>query len=285
MGSVLSTQQRAALHARDTELQAQDAGLIIERARIQATLENDLSLVEHIPSVDLVAEVLGPDRIESERRLLLSDLAAERVNQERMRDRIRDLTSRVDAAREHLAVVETQLNQHTERSDELASLLERGIIADDKVEDARLRQMTTQRIVLERRDALMQLEAELRLAQSELDLRDVERKKLLFAQAREIATQRTALHEQIRTVYAQLDADEGDGAQTYLVTIERPERDGVDQFDAGPETSVKPGDLITVAHADTGNSRTATPTSAPGTDREHAPAASREWLKRVAIFR
>lgn len=283
--SILSPQQRAVLHAHETELQAQDAGLLVEKARIQATLENDLSLDEHIPSVGQVAEVLGAERIESERRLLLSDLAAEQVTRERMRDRISDLASRVEAAREHLAIVEMQLKQHTDRAEVLAALLQRGVIAEDKVEDARLRQMATQRVVLERRDALMQLESDLRLTERELDLREVERKKLLFAQARELAAQRTTLHEQIRTVYAQLNAYEDDGGQTYLVTIERPDEHGVDQFHAEPDTTVKPGDLVTVANVDTTEERDATPTSLPRLDHQGATTASREWLKRVAILK
>lgn len=261
----LSTLQLAGLRARERELDALDASLLIERVRIDVALDGDVEFAADAEAWEAAAEALGADRnrVATERDLLLSEIAEEKAQQDRTLDRIDGLLQRISAAREHFQVTEKHLSYLAERHKRLSDRLQHGITTESSVEEAMARVMVVERSALERRDALLQLKAELRIAQHETTVREAERRNHLALAALATSKERSSVREQLRTVRAQLAVQGRDNARTFAVTVQRPEPDGVDRFAAGPETSLRPGDLVTIASAEGRHARAETPVAVP----------------------
>jgi protein involved in polysaccharide export with SLBB domain len=250
----LSPLQLAGLRAREHELDALDASLIIERARIDVAIEGDVDFAADAEAWDAAADAIGasPTRVYTERDVLLSEIAEENAHKQRASGRIEDLAGRISAARQHLQVLEKHLGYVSERHERLAARLQQGVTTENKLEEAMDRVMVMERTILERREALLQLESELRLARNEAVLREAERRKRLALAARDAVKERAVVREQLHTVRAQLSVQSRGDGQTLTVTIERQEPDGVKRFAAAPGTSVRPGDLVSVAAGDGG---------------------------------
>ncbi|TNC74977.1 hypothetical protein FHG71_02310 [Rubellimicrobium roseum] len=245
----LTPSQRDDLRAREHELDALAASLILERARIDAALSGERALADDPDAWDAVEEALGADRVRIERGVLLAEIAEEEAEEQRASDRIDSLVGRLSAAQAHLAAAQTHLAYLSDREAELSDRMQRGLATDDAVDAATMQRMDMEQTVLERRDALLQLEGELRLARHEAALREAERHNRLAILALEATKERTQVGEQLRAVRAQLAMERRD-ARVFAVTIERSEIDGVARFVADPETRVRPGDLVTVTPAD-----------------------------------
>jgi protein involved in polysaccharide export with SLBB domain len=273
----LSALQQASLRANEQELEALAASLTIEQARIDAAMASDLDLAADSEAWEALSEMLGADRVESERSALLSELAEEKAQQDRTADRVDTLVNRVSAAQEHFRVAETQLAYVLERHETLAAQLEQGITTYKDVEVLMLRVMEMERTVLERRDALLQLEADLRLARHESGLREAERQNRLALAALDAVKERASVREQLHTVRAQLAVQSGEAARTFDVTIQRPELDGIEHFAASLETMVLPGDLVTVASADESGAPAETPVREIEAGQSDDPAVLVSW--------
>jgi outer membrane translocation and assembly module TamA len=240
-------------------------------------MASDLDLAADSEAWEALSEMLGADRVESERSALLSELAEEKAQQDRTADRVDTLVNRVSAAQEHFRVAETQLAYVLERHETLAAQLEQGVTTYKDVEVLMLRVMEMERTVLERRDALLQLEADLRLARHESGLREAERQNRLALAALDAVKERASVREQLHTVRAQLAVQSGEAARTFDVTIQRPELDGIEHFAASLETMVLPGDLVTVASADESGAPAETPVREIEAGQSDDPAVLVSW--------
>lgn len=246
----LSSLQRASLRMREQELDALSASLIVEWAMIDAALAGDVDFAANRDAWNGFAETIGADRVQAEHEVLLTEITQEKAQQGQISDRIDDLIARIAAAQEHLEVAERQHAYLAERHAQLSERMEQGVTTDVRVQETVDRVMAMERTVLERRDSLLQLEAELRLAQHEADVREAERRNRLAIAARDTIKERSAVREQLRTVRAQLSVRVQNDAQEFIVTIERPEFGGVERFSADSATMVRPGDLVIVVSAD-----------------------------------
>lgn len=240
--------QLASLRTRHDELSALAASLLIERVRLEAALNEDTVFAADPAAWEAVADVLGADRIESEREVLLAEIASQKAQDSGLSDRIDDLVTRLEAAQAHLKTAQAHADYLSQRHEKVGALLEEGIATDAKLEEAAVRKMDMERVVMERRDALLRIEAELRLAHNEQTIREADRQHRLLAALRDTTKERAATREQIRAVRAQLDAYEAETPDVFLITIERPEPEGTRRIEATPDTAVRPGDLVTVRH-------------------------------------
>ncbi len=247
---LLSPIQVSALRAREQELDALAAGLMLERVRIDAALADDTELATNAKSWDALAEAISADRVKTERGVLLAEIAEEKARHDRSADRIDDLVARISAAQEHIEVAQEQLAYLVERYETVSKRLNQRVTTDDRVAVAKERMMAMERTVLERRDALLNLTAELRLVRHEAVVRQAERRNRLAMAARDSAMERSSVREQLRSVRAQLETRNCGDEQIFTVTIQRPEPHGVERFVAAPETPVRPGDLVTIATTD-----------------------------------
>lgn len=244
---LLSPLQMAALRARQQELDALAAGLMLERVRIDAALADDIELATNTQAWETLAKTIGADRVKTERGVLLAELAEEKVRNALSSDRIDVLDVRISAAQEHLEVIKSQLAYLAEHYEAVAQRRSQGITTENKVKVAKDRMMAMERTVLERRDVLLNLTAELNLVRQEAAVRRAERRKRLAMAARATAMERSSVREQLNTVQAQLETRDHSDEQTFTVTILRTEPGGIERFIAAPETPVRPGDLVTVA--------------------------------------
>ena len=242
----LSALQLASLQAREDELSVLAASLFVERARIEAALDGNAEFAADAAIWAPVADVLGADRIESERAVLVSQLAEEAAERERLSDRIDDLVLRIASAQQSLTAAQEQLAYLTTRDERLRDILAQGMTQETKVEEATVRRMEVSRIVLDKRETLTELEGALRMARHELEVREAGRYRELAEAMRDTTKEGSSVREQIRTVRAQISVQDGTPDNAFLVTIERPEPHGTTRFTADPATIVRPGDLVTV---------------------------------------
>ena len=157
-----------------------------------------------------------------------------------------DLDARIDTAREQHQVAATQMDYYADRHEHQSAMLQSGYITDSRLNDTVVRTMDAERILLEKEDLLLRLQAERRMAEQDAELTRVDRLKALTAELRRISTALDSADSEAEAVLAELNLLQvGDTALT--VTIERPAAAaGTSTFTAGAETLVRPGDLVTV---------------------------------------
>jgi hypothetical protein len=236
----------AALKARRFELVAALASLRLEQARIDATLEGDASFGSAVDGWETAAALLSPERLASERAVMLADLAAAQARDAQFAARVDELVERTAVSQENVTASKNHLAYLTERRDAFRQLFDRGVVTEAKVDDATMQMMATQRILFQQEDTLMGLEADLRMAAHDQAVTRAEREQRLRIAARDVEEEAGLVFEQEQSVKAQLKAYEGDIDLEFLVTIERPEIEGLTRFTAERATSVRPGDLVTV---------------------------------------
>ena len=108
-------------------------------------------------------------------------------------------------------------------------------------------------------------------------MREAKRRSQLAVAARDTTKERSAVREQLRTVRAQLAVQRGDGARVFAITIERPEPNGTERFAGDLGTSIRPGDLVTVASAEGYGRSTEIPASGSGLDLPGMDLIEASW--------
>lgn len=233
------------LSARRTELDRTRISLSLERMRVEAALNDRDSLPEDHPTVRAAVTLFGNERVASERSALFAEIEAEGLRQARTTAMLADLDARIKTARDQHQVAATQMDYYANRHEHQSEMLQSGFITDSRLNDSAVRTMDAERVLLEKEDLLLRLQAERRMAEQDAELSRVDRLKTLTAELRRISTALDSADSEAEAVLAELNLlQAGDAALT--VTIERPAAAGTSSFTASADTPVRPGDLVTV---------------------------------------
>jgi protein involved in polysaccharide export with SLBB domain len=199
-----SPAQVAALKARRFELVAALASLRLEQARIDATLEGDASFGSAVDGWETAAALLSPERLASERAVMLADLAAAQARDAQFAARVDELVERTAVSQENVTASKNHLAYLTERRDAFRQLFDRGVVTEAKVDDATMQMMATQRILFQQEDTLMGLEADLRMAAHDQAVTRAEREQRLRIAARDVEEEAGLIFEQEQSVKASM---------------------------------------------------------------------------------
>ncbi|MGC1261231.1 MAG: polysaccharide biosynthesis/export family protein [Jannaschia helgolandensis] len=239
--------RRIALESRRSELGKTRISLSLERMRIEAALNDQDVFPEDDKAIRIALDLLGEDRVTTERRALAAEIEAERMRQIRTEAMLNDMTIRIETARQQQEVAKSQMDYYVARREQKTEMLQKGLISASGLDDTAMRAMDAERIFLEKHDLLLRLEAELRLAQHDAELVKADRIKTLTAELRGLSARSDAVDREFHTVLAELDLFKNDGIG-FAVTIDRPtDENETRTISANLNTLVRPGDLVTVA--------------------------------------
>ncbi|WP_205966116.1 hypothetical protein, partial [Paracoccus liaowanqingii] len=201
------------------------------------------------PPVQAALDLLGPERVASERTALAADRHAEDLRRARTEATLADLAARIESAEQQRAVADTQLAYYAARRAQQAEMLQNGFITDQRLDETAMRAMDAERIHLEKLDLMFRLQADRRLAQQDALLARSERIREMTAELRKVATASDAADSAFDTVMAELELFAQDGLRL-SVTIDRPtDATATTAIAAAMDTLIRPGDLVTVQPA------------------------------------
>ncbi|SCY12130.1 hypothetical protein [Paracoccus tibetensis] len=233
-----------ALEARRTELERTRAALALERMRVAAMLAGQRTLRDD-PLRPEVLRLLGADRLAAEERVLVQMLDAEDRRADTAREAIADLSERIDIAGRQQSLARQQVVQYNARLAQQSQRLRNLQVRDLRLEETTMRAVDSERILLEKQDLLLRLQAERRQAQLDAALSAGARERDLTLELRRIDAAIASAATELQAIAAE-ERLLGQDAAALEVTIARA---GGSPVAAETSAPVRPGDLVTVTLA------------------------------------
>ncbi|MDX5349325.1 MAG: hypothetical protein LPJ95_01280 [Paracoccaceae bacterium] len=231
-----------ALKARRTDLERARASAALQRMRVTALLEGQRRLADD-PLRPEVVRLMGAERLATEERLMAAGQEADERREATAREAIDDLAERIEIAGRQHDLASQQVRQYNARVEEQTERLRNLQVRDLRVEDMKMRAVEAERVLLEKQDLLLRLQAERRQAQLDAALSDTARERDLTAELRRIEGDIASAETELQAIAAEEMLRDGEGA-SLLVTLTPA---GGEPVAAGWDALVRPGDLVTVA--------------------------------------
>lgn len=237
----------ATLAARRDEIERMRVGLGLERTRVRAALAGVEFLVHDPRALASVQSVLGEERVSNEQAALAAEIGVQRVRKARSAALLQDLDKRIETTQRQIDSAQARFTYFDRRREEQSDFLENGRITGSRFEITVMNAMEAERLLLEKQETLLRLQAERRLAEDDDALAEAERQNRLSAELRMLASRSDALDGEYQTVLAELDAIEGRGLRLDVTIKRQGPGDEMQSITAMPTTPVLPGDLVTVS--------------------------------------
>lgn len=230
-----------ALDARRTELERMRAASALERMRVAAMLAGRRTLADD-PLRPEILRLLGADRLSAEERVLVQMLDAEDRRAETAREAIADLTERIEIAGRQQNLARQQVVQYNARLAQQSQRLRNLQVRDLRLEETTMRAVDSERILLEKQDLLLRLQAERRQAELDAALAAGARERDLTAELRRLDAALASAATELQAIAAEARLLSQDAGRLE-VTIARA---GGSPVAAESSAAVRPGDLVTV---------------------------------------
>ena len=236
------------LMARQNELERAVMSNFVKWHRVSAAINGQDSLKLNDAQLRAAQDILGTRRIEAEMAALAADTRLRRATSSQLDVEFQKVKQLIDQKQKHVQLVQWQVRKVVERHAYLTNLQEKGLVKMETVSDVDASKMAVERLLLETQSQLIELQArEVELAAA-IDLQRLKDEQALAMELRSISEEGDGLEGQLVAVNQQLGLVPGgaEGQETYVaVMIDRADSKQARRFEAGPNTLILPGDVVT----------------------------------------